>query len=290
MSQVVLVTGASGNIGKATVDNLKQNASIKVIAGVRNVEDEKAKSLGVSLAKIDYDDEAALVAAFNGVDTVVITVANTQERTELALKTINAALKAGVKYFVLFSVAIITFGPSEKSVFAEQWHPIEKAVRDSGKAWSILRAPMFLENIFGQLGTIKGHSAFYGPADANTKNVDISVSDLGRSLATLAADSNKFNGKTFTATAPEGTSPNELAAAFSKALGREVKYVQVSYEQALESFVGSGWPKWQAEGALELMRATDKGLAKPTGDVEAITGTKSLTAEQHVNQIAAAFK
>lgn len=58
-------------------------------------------------------------------------------------------------------------------------------------------------------------------------------------------------GKTYDITGP-AYSNNDLAAAFTAALGKPVTYVQVPYEAARESFLSKGWPAWQVITLLPL--------------------------------------
>ena len=62
---------------------------------------------------------------------------------------------------------------------------------------------------------------------------------------------------------------------------------------ALESLTGSGWPKWQAEGVIELWTLINEGREETTGatdDLEAILGRKGTTTAAWVASVADGFR
>lgn len=84
---------------------------------------------------------------------------------------------------------------------------------------------------------------------------------------------NGHQGKSYILTGPEEISLHDLADAFSKALDRDVTYVAVPHESALESMLDMGFPEWIARGYGELMDGFTEGFAeRPTDDVERLTG------------------
>ena len=87
---------------------------------------------------------------------------------------------------------------------------------------------------------------------------------------------------------------NNQAAAFTKALKKEVTVTVVPYDAAKEAFMGMGFPEWQTDGILELYKQIDAGSdvtnEKETGDLEKITGEKATDVTAWSEQNAAGFQ
>ena len=101
----LLVTGASGHLGRAAVEELLARGASKVIAGTRDP--AKLADLaerGVEIRKVDFNDPAGLPAAFAGVERLLI-VSTDGIGTRIAQQTaaVEAAKTAGVKHIVYTS-------------------------------------------------------------------------------------------------------------------------------------------------------------------------------------------
>ena len=99
---MILVTGATGNYGKATIEFLlKKGISVNSISAlVRNEEKaEDLKAKGINLRIGDYDNYAALVEAFKGVDKLLlVSSSDVVKRGQQHKNAVKAAKEAGVKH------------------------------------------------------------------------------------------------------------------------------------------------------------------------------------------------
>ncbi|KAH6988972.1 oxidoreductase CipA [Ilyonectria sp. MPI-CAGE-AT-0026] len=92
----VAIVGASGQIGSFFVEELSKTGKHTVTAITRSA-GSTAFPAGVNIATVDYDDQASLVAALEGQQFLIITMALTAPRDSQD-KLIRAAAKAGVPY------------------------------------------------------------------------------------------------------------------------------------------------------------------------------------------------
>jgi uncharacterized protein YbjT (DUF2867 family) len=291
-SKKVIVIGSSGYIGKATLAALTSRHADKVqaFAGVRNP-DKFGTMDKVETVKADMGDKATLTETLKGFDSAFLVVPGSEQRTELAINAIEAAKEAGLKFLLVLSV--LTSGT--ESIFGKQFEPIEAKVKESGIDYAIVRLPLFIDNNYANVGSIKGQSTFYDPRDPTKLHTPVAVSDVGKAAADiLASPFKKHNGKTYKLVSPP-FSVNDAATAFSKTLGKEVTATTVPYEAAKEAFMGMGFPEWQTDGILELFKYIDEESPitnedEQTGDIELITGEKALTIEKWVDQNAAGFQ
>ena len=97
-------------------------------------------------------------------------------------------------------------------------------------------------------------------------------------------------GKTYGLTGPASISFHDVAAGLSKALGKEVKYVDVPLEAGREAMVGMGLSEWFADAMTEYNKAFGEGLGDfTTGDVQELTGHPARSYETFARDFAEVF-
>ena len=292
---VVLVIGATGKIGAATVTALasKHADKLDIRAGVRNPEkaDKLKRLAGVTVVQAEMGDNEKLVETFKGVDTLYINTPGIENRVEVTIATAKSAKKAGVKHLVVVSVPTADV---KEMLFGRQFTEIENSIKELELPYTFLRLPFFMENNFGLKATIQGQSSIISPVDPTKQFVDISVEDAGKFGAVVLADPSKHSNKTYNVISDRHTY-NDLAAAFSEVLGREIKYVRVPYETTKQA-IQANLAKWQVDGLLELFKMIDDGAPAATvKDHELsiftdITGDKPTDIKTWVSQNANVFK
>lgn len=233
----------------------------------------------------DMSKPETLPAALQGVSTVFIVVPGHADRTQLTLSAIKACKDAGVKHVVMLSVMTAV---KPGTIFGDQFIPIEEATRASGLSYTIVRLPMFMENVLGQLQSIQGpDGVFYTPLADDAKYNCVALSDVGEAVAAIMAAPEQYAGKTLQLTGPL-TTEAEIAAAFSASLGKEVKHVQVPYEAGKQAMMGMGMPEWQADGVVELLKFVEAGddtMCAASSDVEQILGNSIRSPWDMVHEI-----
>jgi uncharacterized protein YbjT (DUF2867 family) len=152
---------------------------------------------------------------------------------------------------------------------------------------------LFIDNNYANVVSIKDHNTFYDPRNPTKLHTPVAVSDVGKAAAEILAKPARHVGKLYKLVMP-AFSLNDLAASFTKELGRSVTVTTVPYDAAKQSFMGMGFPEWQTDGILELFRYIDEDNEMTnetnTGDLEKITGEKPMTVNDWVQANAAAFK
>ena len=294
---VVFIIGATGNIGSATVTELasKHGGKLDIRAGVRNPESEKADKLkglaGVTVVQAEMGDNDKLVETLKGVDTLYINTPAIKNRVEVTVATANSAKKAGVKHLVVVSVASDN---NDGFLFGRQFTKIENTIKELGLPYTFLRLPSFMENNFGQTATIKGQSSIFSPVDPTKPYVVVAVEDAGKFGAVVVADPRKHFNKVYNVISDRYTY-NDLAAAFSEVLGREIKYVRVPYEASKQAFqTNLKLANWQVEGLMELFKLIDEGATTmkdhDLSSFTDITGDKPTDIKTWVTKNAAAYQ
>jgi NAD(P)H dehydrogenase (quinone) len=151
----ILVTGASGDIGRKTLLHLlKLKPTSQLVGLVRDP--DKAKdlaALGIELRRGDYLDAVSLPAAFEGIEKLMLTSTHAfTDRNTAHANVIDAATNAGVRHLVFMPIhreAGSTFTMNE--ITAEDIFTKQKLV-DSGLDWTLAEHPPFLDVVGFYIG------------------------------------------------------------------------------------------------------------------------------------------
>ena len=275
---VVFVIGATGSIGSATITALaaKYADKVEIQAGVRNPDKaDKLKAIaGITVVKAEMGNKDKLVNTLKGVTALFIVTPGVQNRAELTITTAEAAKQAGVKAVVVVSV---TTADLADTVFGCQFGEIEGKISKLGVSYTILRLPSFAESKWSFKDTIVGQSSIYGAVDP-TKHVSvIAAEDAGKAAAAILVDPTKHANKIYNLVSDRQTY-NKVAEGFSKALGKEVKYIRVPYDAVKQAMLGQGIEGWQVDGLIDLFRLIDSG--SPYTDIADISTLSQITGEQ----------
>jgi NAD(P)H dehydrogenase (quinone) len=227
------VMGITGRVGGAVAENLL--AAGKTVRGVvRNPEKAKAwADRGVELVESAYDDAEALTKAFERAEGVFAMIPPDfapapempdQKRTIAAFREALERAKPGKAVFLS---SIGSEQPSGLGLITST-HLMEEATRTLLIPVAYLRAGSFMENWLGALDHIRATGEmpfFYAPLER--KFPLVATRDIGLAGAKVLQES--WTGeRVLEVDGPEGgTGLHEVAAAFGRALSREVKAVQL---------------------------------------------------------------
>lgn len=231
-NKIVLVTGATGQQGGAAVRHLRERFPVR--AFTRDPEQPKARALvghGTEVVCGDMEDEASLTRAMDGVYGVYSVQdwqqAGIEGEIRQGVRVANAAKRSNISLFVYSSVASAaqrTGIPHFDSKFR-----IEETIRGTGMRYTIVRPVFFMENWLGMRQAIEG-GAFSLPLDPATRLQMVAVDDIGGVVATALERLGKWQDRAIELAGDE-LSMSELAQAFTRASGREVRYVQVPWDE-----------------------------------------------------------
>ena len=159
----IIITGASGHLGRLVVDQLLVTGTppAQIVATGRDVNklDDLAKN-GVTVRRADFADASTLADALVGADAILLVSTTTVgERFDNARIAIDAAARAGVSQIVYTSIVNAS---TAQMTLAREHRRTEDYLRDSGSAFVILRNGWYLENYTDQLPMIIEHHALLG--------------------------------------------------------------------------------------------------------------------------------
>jgi NAD(P)H dehydrogenase (quinone) len=259
------VMGITGNVGGAVAENLLAIGK-RVRGVVRNPEKAKAwAQQGVELVQSAYDDAAGLTNAFTGAEGVFAMIPPDfapapglpdQKRT---IAGIREALERAKPGKAVFLSSIGSEQPSGLGLITST-HLLEEATRTLPIPVAYLRAGSFMENWLGAVDRIRTTGEmpfFYAPLDR--KFPLVATRDIGLAAARVLEES--WTGeRVLEVSGPEGgTDLYQTAAAFGRALGREVKALQLpepAWQSVLEAM---GMPPDRTGLYIEMVKSFNSG-------------------------------
>jgi uncharacterized protein YbjT (DUF2867 family) len=232
LNKVILVTGATGNQGGAIARHLLQRGNFTVRAFVRDPNKPDAQSLkqaGAELVQGDLNDRASLDRAMQGVSGV-FSVQTFQNGLEAEIRqgkvVADAAKAASIQHLVYSSV-----GSAERNTGVPHFDSkfqVEEYIRASGLPYTILRPVFFFYN-YDLMRPMIEAGTLSQPLSPDTKLQQLSEEDYGEMVAEVFERPTDFLNREQEVASVEMTM-TEIAAAFSRVLGKSVKYQQIPFE------------------------------------------------------------
>lgn len=287
---MIAVVGATGNIGRATVKELRALGEDPVCL-VRNA-DKARDVLGadVRTAIADLNDRSAVEKALKGSDRLFVVIGGTPQLGELEMNVLEAAKAAGVKSFVKLSGGKSVARPDSGSALGRGHYAVEQALRKSGLDWVILRPGLFMQNTLAQAPLIKTESKFALAFPKDLPLAFIDTRDVGALAARVVRDPAKYSGQAIEFTGAI-TSYGGFAQVFSEVLGRAITYVALTLEQAEQGMKARGMPEWLVAHMLTIARLGHERefSHENTRAFRDIVGRAPLTTREFVEDHKAAF-
>lgn len=277
----ILVTGSTGNLGRAVVAALTAKG-IQVRAAARKT-GKLAPSSGVEPVLFAYENPATHAAALQGVDALFLIAPPLDPEAPAKLSPfIDLAKVSGVRHIVFNSALGVD------AVEQAPLRIVERHLMASGVPYTILRPNFFMENFStGFLAPmLKQGGIFLAAADGKTSF--ISVVDIAE--VAVAAFLKGLVSKEYNLTGPEALDHTAVAAIISQVSGKPIAYHAIPEEAMLSGMRSSGMPEGAVQYAGVLYSAVRAGYtAAVTGDVESVTGRKPIAFGTFARQNAAAW-
>jgi NAD(P)H dehydrogenase (quinone) len=272
---MILITGASGNIGRRTAELLTEHGhSLRLLVRDPN----RAPQLSMSqVVQGDYAQPATLDAAFTEVDAAFIVsgYAKPGERALLHKNAIDAAVHAQVKHLVYLSFQ----GASLKSKFpmSRDHYQTEQFLQESGIPFTVLRDNFYFDLIpemFNAEGVMRG------PA-GNGAVAWVAREDVSRVAATVLSRPADFCA-TYDVTGLEALTLTETAKRLSALSGRELRYENEAIEAGRKWRNTFGAPDWEVDTWLGSYEAIAAGELETTSNtVLQVTGVQPFSLEAY---------
>ncbi|WP_019928329.1 NAD(P)H-binding protein [Nocardia sp. BMG111209] len=266
---MILVTGATGNVGRELVRALdRQGHAVRML--VRDPARAADAPERVERIVGDLTDPATLPPAFEGADAAFLLIPGLTVTP--AADAVAAALQAGVRRLVLLSSFNVLGDPMP--AMGRWHHEREEIVRGSGIPATILRPGGYMSNALEWVAAVKSGAPVLDPSGPG-RYAPIDPADIA-AVAAVALTEDGHAGAEYVLTGDETFTTAEQVAVLSAALGRTIPVrTAATPEEAVRARYANGAPPALAEAILEgftLMRADTMGLRTDT--VEKLLGRR----------------
>ncbi len=290
----ILVTGAAGNIGSVgrTIAKLLREKDIPVRALVHRLDDrsQALSDMGAELVVADLTSGADVVRALRGCKRMYFGMSVSPPYLQ-ATAIAAAAAKEIPDFEILVNISQMTVSQMTLTNMTEspqqQQHWLgEQVINWSGVPVVHVRATVFLEHFFfssmAAASIAKDGSVRLPFGSARTS--PISATDVARVVATILESPAAHQGKVYELTGPRSQDMNEIATEYAGALGRTVKYIDISYDQWLkEELLPINLPQHVFEHVSTMAKLHAEGrYDRLTSDVQTLTGQPSMSIRQYV--------
>ena len=279
-----LITGATGDVGSKVVRHLLQRGERPRVFVRDSAKAQSQFGNTVDVFVGDLADSASLSAALDGVEAFFLV--NSGPRIpvldELAAR---AAKAAKVQHLVKLSSLDV-----EQSLAIGAWHELgEAAVRASGVPFTFVRPTGFMSNLLAWARSIRAEGIVRSSA-GDGKRPFIHSEDIA-AVSVRALTTRDYIGQALPITGPGALSFPEATTRIGNAIGRQLKFEQISDEEAGQRFSATGASREEILAHVELWRAIREGrLGTVTDMVERVLGRKPIGIDQWVQENAGAFR
>jgi uncharacterized protein YbjT (DUF2867 family) len=267
-TQTVLVTGATGNVGRHVVTRLTQRG-ITVRALSRDPSPSR-RSAGVTVAPGDLTDPDSVSRAAAGADAAfLIWPFLTAQGAEAAVR----AIAGQTRRIVYLSAISVHDGapPGQNGV----WGQVEQAIRQSGAEWTFLRASGFAANTLAWADQIRSTGVVrwvYGQA-ARSLIHERDIADV----AVRALTDDKHVGATYVLTGPDAVTQADQVRIIGEVTGVPVRWEEAAPEEIRDQLAAATGDLAFADHAVAYWSSLVDQPELVTRAVEDITGVRART-------------
>lgn len=266
----IVVTGATGHLGRHVVEQLLEKVPAEQITAV--VRDEaKAADLaarGVRLTVADYSAPATFDGLLSAGDKVLLISGNEFDKDRVGQHrvVIDAAKAAGV------ALLVYTSAPGGlTAALADDHRATEEVLLASGVPYTLLRNGWYHENYTENLAPVLEHNAVVQAA-GDGRIASASRADYAAAAVAVLTGEGHENA-TYELSGDEAWGFAEYAAELSRQTGKEIVYSPVSPEAFTGILTGAGLPEVLAGILTGVESSIEKGeLAATSGDLSRLTG------------------
>lgn len=276
----VLVTGATGTVGSAVVDQLREFGE-PVRAAVRRP--TITTTPDADTVRFDFGDPDTWPAALDGVDRLfLVRPPAIADVTTYLRPVIRLAAKCGVRHVVFLSVMGV-------NRFLPHWR-VERDIEDAGLPHTFLRPAFFAQNL---LNAYRGDIVAHGRirlASGRGRTSFVDTRDVAAVAACVLAEPDAHAGAAYVLTGPAALTYYEVASLLSARLGRPIDYEPIGLLRYRRELIAAGLDRAYVNVQLVINAAASMGLADTlTSEVRALLGRDPTSLDRFIADHATAW-
>ncbi|MFI8278881.1 NAD(P)H-binding protein [Streptomyces sp. NPDC085929] len=254
---MILVTGATGGLGKLVVERLAGRDD--VVAGTRSPQQAPA---GVPVRHIDFDDPASMADGFAGVDTLLLISAGYGEDDVVIARhgaAIEAAEKNGIEHIVYTSLSAA--GDHLAYALPHRW--TERRLMGGSARWTILRNGLYAE-LLALFAVPDPEGRLTAPLGGG-RLAAVAREDLADAAVRVVTSASSHAARTYELVGEEAIGGEDLARLLTEAAGTPVPFEPGTLAGAREAITASGAAAFQVPMLLSTLSAIAGGFMGATG-------------------------
>lgn len=281
---MIVVTGATGNVGRALVTQLAADR-VPVRALTRDPTRADLPA-GVEVVRFaSVAEPAAMAAQFEGATALFLHVAAGGEHTAELLA---AARRGGVRHVVVLSSIILDHDDAAAHPIHVMHARLEQQVRDSGLGWTFLRPGAFSTNSLQWVPQVRAGDTIRWPF-TQSLTAPVHEADIAAVAAVALRDPERHTDAVLSLTGPVAVTAEEQLHAIGRALGRDFTVVEIPpHEVTADMFPHV--PPEMLPALLESFGAAVGSEPDLTTTVRDVTGVPARTFEQWAKDHADDFR
>lgn len=290
-SESIVITGATGNIGKALSEALLAGGARVRVVGRSAGRLERLAAMGAETFVGSVEDEAAMRRAFDGASAVFAMIPpNYATPSPRAYQNAvgDAYAKALSSSRVKHVVSLSSVGAhlSSGNGPIAGLHDLEKRLDGIDGIHTLhLRATFFMENFLWGIGIIKAMGIYGSPMKGDMPTAMIATRDIAAAACDALADRGWSGKSTRELLGPRDITNREATRALGAAIGKpDLAYVEFPYEDAEKALLGMGvHPDWVAK-MTEMYRGFNDGRVAPL-EARSAANTTPTTIEEFAKTV-----
>jgi NAD(P)H dehydrogenase (quinone) len=283
---MILVTGATGHLGTATVEHLlKRTKADSIVALARS--EEKAKALrdkGVEVRIGDFDDVTSLDKAMQGIEKVLLISTVDHNRLQQHKNVVDAAKRAAVHHIAYTGVSMRDLNTSAITGLMEAHFQTEDYIRSSGMSFTILRNTLYTDVIPFYVGDQVFEAGIHFPA--GTGSVPFALrNEMGEAIANVLLQDGHEN-KTYAIAGNTLYSFKDIADELSVLSGKTIAYTDANaadYTDKLKQFDVPEYLIYMLAGFATDIK--NKQFEIISNDLESLLGRKPASLKEGLKLI-----
>jgi len=269
----ILVTGASGNVGRYVALELMKMGEEVVVAGTDKVRLQKMFGDAADAVVLDLTRPETYGDALMNVDRIFLMRPPHLGKPE--------DLYPFIDFLKAYDIRLISFlslmGVENNTI--PPHHKIEKYIEGSGIPYAHIRPGFFMQNLSGVHSTeIRENDEIFIPA-GRSKTSFIDAEDIGLATANVLHEAEKYKDTAHTITGQESLDYFQIAEILSQVTNRKIKYAKPGFLKYRNHYIGKrGLDKKYVDVTVALYFMTRMGTAKKvTNEFQRLTGKKPRT-------------
>ncbi len=282
----LLITGATGRLGTATIKQLLQKTSADKMAAFAR-DEHKAKDLiakGVEVRYGNFDDPDSLEKAVQGMDKVLLISTVDDHRYQQHKNVVDAAKKAGVRHIAYTSGVLKDVNASPLKNHLKSHFQTEDYIKESGLSYTIFGNTLYADMIPVYVGDKVFETGIYLPA-GNGKVPFALRREMGEAAANALLQEG-YENKIYQITGSELYSYEDVAQVLSEISGKTVRYIKADMTTFEEQLKQSG----AADRMISIVSGFNTDIKNHqyemvSNDLENLLGRKPATLKEALKEI-----